>query len=111
MYTRWNTILIIDNFVFKYKRDRITYNYIFNINVIILLLKSVWLLVTDAGRIGIAAQACGIAQAALELAVDYASKRIAFGAPIARLQTIQVRPINNNNNVLGGFFSFFTFIY
>ncbi|VVC38196.1 Hypothetical protein CINCED_3A024684 [Cinara cedri] len=43
----------------------------------------------DAGRIGIAAQACGIAQAALELAVDYASKRVAFGAPITRLQTIQ----------------------
>lgn len=44
----------------------------------------------DAGRIGIAAQACGIAQASLELAVDYASKRISFGAPIAKLQSIQV---------------------
>lgn len=43
----------------------------------------------DAGRIGIAGQALGIAQAALELAVDYANKRIAFGKPIAKLQTIQ----------------------
>lgn len=50
--------------------------------------------VLDAGRIGIAAQACGIAQAALELAVDYASKRTAFGVPIARLQMIQVRRVN-----------------
>lgn len=47
-------------------------------------------LVSDAGRIGIAAQGCGIAQASLELAVDYASKRNAFGAPIAKLQMIQV---------------------
>lgn len=46
--------------------------------------------VLDGGRIGIAAQACGIAQASLELAVDYASKRNAFGAPIAKLQLIQV---------------------
>lgn len=47
--------------------------------------------VSDAGRIGIAAQACGIAQASLELAVDYASKRIAFGGPISKLQSIQVK--------------------
>lgn len=43
----------------------------------------------DAGRIGIASQALGIAQASLDLAVDYAAKRIAFGAPIMRLQSIQ----------------------
>jgi alkylation response protein AidB-like acyl-CoA dehydrogenase len=43
----------------------------------------------DGGRIGIAAQAVGIAQAALELACDYAKQRYAFGAPIARLQAIQ----------------------
>ncbi|XP_060879276.1 short-chain specific acyl-CoA dehydrogenase, mitochondrial-like [Metopolophium dirhodum] len=43
----------------------------------------------DAGRIGVAAQACGIAQASLELAVDYASKRNSFGVPIAKLQLIQ----------------------
>ncbi|EDW44596.1 GM16092 [Drosophila sechellia] len=43
----------------------------------------------DAGRIGIASQALGIGQAALELAVDYAQKRQAFGKPIAKLQSIQ----------------------
>ena len=43
----------------------------------------------DAGRIGIAAQAVGIAQAALELATDYAGQRAAFGGPIARFQAIQ----------------------
>jgi alkylation response protein AidB-like acyl-CoA dehydrogenase len=43
----------------------------------------------DGGRIGIAAQAVGIAQAALELATDYAKQRNAFGAPIGRLQAIQ----------------------
>jgi len=43
----------------------------------------------DAGRIGIAGQALGIAQASLELAVDYAQKRTAFGKPISKLQAIQ----------------------
>jgi alkylation response protein AidB-like acyl-CoA dehydrogenase len=43
----------------------------------------------DGGRIGIAAQAVGIAQAALDLAAGYARERTAFGGPIARLQAIQ----------------------
>lgn len=43
----------------------------------------------DAGRIGIASQALGIAQASLECAVDYSNKRMAFGKPISRLQSIQ----------------------
>jgi alkylation response protein AidB-like acyl-CoA dehydrogenase len=43
----------------------------------------------DAGRIGIAAQAVGIAQAALELATGFARERTAFGGPIARFQAIQ----------------------
>lgn len=43
----------------------------------------------DNGRIGIAAQATGIAQAALELAVDYAEKRVAFGKRLSQLQMIQ----------------------
>ena len=45
----------------------------------------------DAGRIGIAGQALGIAQASLECAVDYAGKRVAFGKPIASLQSIQTK--------------------
>jgi alkylation response protein AidB-like acyl-CoA dehydrogenase len=43
----------------------------------------------DGGRIGIAAQAVGIAQAAFELATGYARERTAFGGPIARFQAIQ----------------------
>jgi len=43
----------------------------------------------DSGRIGIAAQALGIAQASLELAVLYAKERVAFGKPISKLQSIQ----------------------
>lgn len=45
----------------------------------------------DSGRIGIAAQALGIAQASLDLAVDYAAKREAFGAPLTKLQAIQFK--------------------
>ncbi|XP_042886382.1 short-chain specific acyl-CoA dehydrogenase, mitochondrial-like [Penaeus japonicus] len=43
----------------------------------------------DAGRIGIAGQALGIAQASLDCAIDYAGKRLAFNAPILKMQTIQ----------------------
>ncbi|ODN05497.1 Short-chain specific acyl-CoA dehydrogenase, mitochondrial [Orchesella cincta] len=43
----------------------------------------------DEGRIGIAGQGLGIAQASLDCAMEYAEKRIAFGAPILRLQSIQ----------------------
>lgn len=42
----------------------------------------------DAGRIGIAAQALGIAEAALEAAAGYAKERIQFGKPIAAQQGI-----------------------
>jgi butyryl-CoA dehydrogenase len=45
----------------------------------------------DGGRIGIAAQALGIAQAAFEAARDYAKERQAFGEPIAKLQAIQFK--------------------
>jgi butyryl-CoA dehydrogenase len=43
----------------------------------------------DAGRIGIAAQAVGIAQAALDLAAGYARERRAFGGPIGRFGQVQ----------------------
>jgi butyryl-CoA dehydrogenase len=45
----------------------------------------------DAGRIGIASQALGIAKAALEEAVAFAKERQAFGGPIANLQAIQFK--------------------
>jgi butyryl-CoA dehydrogenase len=44
----------------------------------------------DTGRIGIAAQALGIAQAALEEGVRYANQRQQFGVPIGRHQAIQM---------------------
>mgnify|MGYP001118480996 CR=1 FL=1 len=43
----------------------------------------------DGGRIGIAAQAVGIAQAALDVATAYARQRRAFGGPIGRFGAIQ----------------------
>uniref|UniRef100_G3SLT3 Short-chain specific acyl-CoA dehydrogenase, mitochondrial n=1 Tax=Loxodonta africana TaxID=9785 RepID=G3SLT3_LOXAF len=45
----------------------------------------------DAGRIGIASQALGIAQAALDCAVTYAENRKAFGMPLTKLQVIQFK--------------------
>ena len=43
----------------------------------------------DGGRVGIAAQACGVAEAALERAVEYSGQRIQFGKPINANQGIQ----------------------
>jgi butyryl-CoA dehydrogenase len=43
----------------------------------------------DSGRIGIAAQAVGIAQAALDISIRYAKERVAFDKPIASFQAIQ----------------------
>ncbi|MGB2593024.1 MAG: acyl-CoA dehydrogenase [Candidatus Acidiferrum sp.] len=43
----------------------------------------------DGGRIGIAAQALGIAQGAFEAAAKYAQERLAFGHPISQFQAIQ----------------------
>ena len=43
----------------------------------------------DGGRIGIAAQAIGIARASLEASLKYAQERQAFGRPIASNQAIQ----------------------
>ena len=45
----------------------------------------------DGGRIGIAAQALGIAQGAYESAVNYAKERIQFGKPIGFQQSISFK--------------------
>ena len=42
----------------------------------------------DGGRIGIAAQALGIAQGAYEAAVEYSKERVQFGKPICQQQSI-----------------------
>lgn len=47
--------------------------------------------VLDAGRIGIAAQALGIAEGAYEASVKYAREREAFGGPIGQNQGIQFK--------------------
>ena len=43
----------------------------------------------DGGRIGIAAQALGIAEAALEESIKYSKEREQFGRPIAKFQAVQ----------------------
>jgi butyryl-CoA dehydrogenase len=50
---------------------------------------SVALATLDGGRIGIAAQALGIAEAAFRYAKNYSKQRIQFGKPISELQAIQ----------------------
>lgn len=45
----------------------------------------------EAGRIGIAAQSVGMAQAALDTAVGYARERISFGQPILEHQAVGFR--------------------
>ena len=45
--------------------------------------------VLDSGRIGVAALAVGLAQGALDMAIEYARERHAFGEPIARKQAVQ----------------------
>jgi len=47
--------------------------------------------VLDAGRIGIAAQAVGLARAAYDAAVSYAQERKSFGQPIGSFQMIQAK--------------------
>ncbi|WP_227374169.1 acyl-CoA dehydrogenase family protein [Haladaptatus halobius] len=45
--------------------------------------------ILTGGRIGIASQAVGLSQAALDQAIDYAGEREQFGKPIADIQTIR----------------------
>jgi len=45
----------------------------------------------DGGRIGIASQALGIAQASLNASVSYSNERIQFGKPISKNQAIQFK--------------------
>jgi alkylation response protein AidB-like acyl-CoA dehydrogenase len=53
----------------------------------------------DVGRIGIAAQALGIAEAALEHSVDYAKQRKQFGKPIIDQQGISFKIADMATNV------------
>ena len=53
----------------------------------------------DVGRIGIAAQALGIAEAALEAATAYAKERVQFGKPIAAQQGVGFKLADMATNV------------
>ncbi len=53
----------------------------------------------DGGRIGIAAQALGIAQAALDHSVKYAKERVQFGKPIGANQAIAFMLADMNTKV------------
>jgi alkylation response protein AidB-like acyl-CoA dehydrogenase len=53
----------------------------------------------DGGRIGIAAQALGIAQASLDASVKYCKERKAFGKPIGDLQAIQFKLADMATNI------------
>jgi butyryl-CoA dehydrogenase len=47
--------------------------------------------VLDRSRPGVGAQAVGVAQGALEAALDYSRQRIQFGHPIVSLQAVQLK--------------------
>ena len=53
----------------------------------------------EGGRIGIAAQALGIAQACLDASIKYAKERKAFDRPIAELQAIQFKIADMSTNI------------
>ena len=53
----------------------------------------------DGGRIGIAAQAVGIAEAAFRFAKKYSTERIQFGKPISELQAIQFMLADMSTNI------------
>src|SRR4029077_19761186 len=55
--------------------------------------------VLDAGRIGIAALAVGLAQGAFEAALRYAQERRAFGQTISRFQAIQWKLADNATRI------------
>jgi alkylation response protein AidB-like acyl-CoA dehydrogenase len=55
--------------------------------------------VLDAGRIGIAALAVGLAQGAYEAALRYAQERKAFGKTISRFQAIQWKLADNATRI------------
>ncbi|KAA9332909.1 acyl-CoA dehydrogenase [Hymenobacter busanensis] len=55
--------------------------------------------VLAGGRIGIAAQALGIASGAYELAVKYSKERKAFGVPISQHQAIQFKLADMATNI------------
>ncbi len=61
----------------------------------------------DHGRIGIAAQAVGIAQAALDESISYSKQRIQFGKPISKNQAIQWMIADMYTDITAGRFLYY----
>jgi alkylation response protein AidB-like acyl-CoA dehydrogenase len=55
--------------------------------------------VLDIGRIGVAAMGVGLAQGALDQALQYAKERRAFGKPISKFQAIQAKLANLSTEI------------
>lgn len=53
----------------------------------------------DGGRIGVAAQALGIAQGALDKTIEYVKEREQFGRPLAKFQNTQFQLANLANQI------------
>jgi alkylation response protein AidB-like acyl-CoA dehydrogenase len=53
----------------------------------------------EIGRVNVAARSVGIAQAAFDLAFEYAQERTAFGQPIADFQAIQLKLADMATNI------------
>lgn len=56
----------------------------------------------DGGRVGVASQAIGISQAALDSALSYSQTRQAFGGPISQFQAIQFKLADMETQVSAG---------
>ncbi|HAA08328.1 MAG: acyl-CoA dehydrogenase [Syntrophomonadaceae bacterium] len=65
----------------------------------------------DHGRIGIAAQAVGIAQAALDESLAYSKERIQFGRPISKNQAIQWMLADMETDINAGRFLYYYAAY
>lgn len=65
----------------------------------------------DHGRIGIAAQAIGIAQAALDESLEYSKQRIQFGKPISKNQAIQWMLADMQTDITAGRFLYYYAAY
>jgi alkylation response protein AidB-like acyl-CoA dehydrogenase len=56
----------------------------------------------EVGRVNVAARACGVAQRAFELGIDYAQQRETFGKPIAEHQAVLFRLAEMGTKVEAG---------
>ena len=55
----------------------------------------------DKGRIGVAAQALGVMEAAFDAAARYAQQREAFGSPISKIQAVQFKLADMERRIQG----------